>query len=201
LEGYVHDSTVAIFMGILTFILPSGEKKDGKSLMLMNWNLAKQLPWGILLLFGGGFALASGFQEAGLTQWLGEQLKIFYYLPLVLIILIVSAMAMFATEFASNTAIATTLLPIVAGLSVALEINPMILMIPATISCSTAFMLPVATPPNAIVFGSGYIRIKDMFKIGLVINLIGLVLILLFVWLLAGAVFEISWEQVPDWIR
>jgi sodium-dependent dicarboxylate transporter 2/3/5 len=201
LEGYVHDSTVAIFMGILTFILPSGEKNDGKQIMLMDWNWAKQLPWGILLLFGGGFALASGFQETGLTQWLGNQLKIFYYLPLVLIILIVSAMAMFATEFASNTAIASTLLPIVAGLSVALEINPMILMIPVTISCSTAFMLPVATPPNAIVFGSGYVRIKDMFKIGMAINLMSLLFILLLVWLLAGAVFEISWEQVPDWIR
>ncbi len=116
-------------------------------------------------------------------------------------ILIVSAMATFTTEFASNTAMASTLLPILAGLSIALEINPMILMIPATISCSTAFMLPVATPPNAIVFGSGYIRIKDMVKIGLVMNFVGLLLILFFVYFLAEPIFGIAWEQIPAWVK
>ncbi len=201
LKGYVHDSTVAIFMAILTFILPSGQKKDGKIEMLMNWNWARRVPWGILLLFGGGFALANGFQESGLTQWLGEQLKAFHFLPLVVMILIVSAMATFTTEFASNTAMASTLLPILAGLSMALEINPMILMIPATISCSTAFMLPVATPPNAIVFGSGYIRIKSMVKIGLIMNLLGLLLILLVAYFLAEPVFGFSWDQVPAWVK
>jgi len=201
LQGYVHDSTVAIFMAILTFFLPSGEEQDGKMQMLMNWNWVRKVPWGILLLFGGGFALANGFQESGLTQWMGEQLKAFHFLPLVLIILIVSAMATFTTEFASNTAMASTLLPILAGLSLALEINPMILMIPATISCSTAFMLPVATPPNAIVFGSGYIRIKNMVKIGLVMNFVGLLLILFFVYFLAEPIFGITWEQIPTWVK
>jgi sodium-dependent dicarboxylate transporter 2/3/5 len=201
LQGYVHDSTVAIFMAILTFILPSGEEQDGKMQMLMNWNWVRKVPWGILLLFGGGFALANGFQESGLTQWLGGQLKTFDFLPLVLMILVVSALSTFTTEFASNTAMASTLLPILAGLSLALEINPMILMIPATISCSTAFMLPVATPPNAIVFGSGYIRIKNMVKIGLIMNLVGLLLILLFVYLLAEPIFGINGEQVPAWVN
>jgi sodium-dependent dicarboxylate transporter 2/3/5 len=201
LQGYVHDSTVAIFMAILTFIIPSGQEEGGKIQMLMNWTWARRVPWGILLLFGGGFALANGFQESGLTQWMGEQLKAFHFLPLILMILIVSAMATFTTEFASNTAMASTLLPILAGLSLALEINPMILMIPATISCSTAFMLPVATPPNAIVFGSGYIRIKNMVKIGLVMNFLGLLLILAFVYLLAEPIFGISWSQIPAWVK
>jgi len=129
LEGYVQDSTVAIFMGLLTFVLPAGEEEDGKALRLMNWEWARRVPWGILLLFGGGFALANGFQESGLTQWLGNQLRAFHFLPLVLMIGMVSAMATFTTEFASNTAMASTLLPILAGLSIALEINPMILMI------------------------------------------------------------------------
>jgi sodium-dependent dicarboxylate transporter 2/3/5 len=201
LKDYVHDSTVAIFMATLTFCIPSGEKKEGKKLMLMNWEWAVRVPWGILLLFGGGFALAHGFQVSGLTLWLGEQLQALHFLPLLLIIFMVSALATFTTEFTSNTAMASTLLPVLAGLSVALEINPMILMIPATISCSTAFMLPIATPPNAIVFGSGYIRIRDMVKIGLVMNLVGLVLILIFVHFLAAPVFQIDWHQIPTWAR
>ena len=201
LENYVHDSTVAIAMSVLTFIIPSGEKKDEKPVFLMEWTWAKRVPWGILLLFGGGFALASGFQDSGLTLWLGEQLKTFHFLPLVMIILLISAMAVFTTEFASNTATASALLPVVAGLAVALEINPLILMIPATISCSTAFMLPVSTPPNAIVFGSGYIRIKDMVKIGIGLNIIGLILVLILMYILAVPVFDINWEQFPVWAR
>ena len=167
----------------------------------MEWNWAKRVPWGILLLFGGGFALASGFQESGLTLWLGEQLKTFHFLPLWVIILLVSAMATFTTEFASNTAMASTLLPVLAGLSVALEINPILLMIPATISCSTAFMLPIATPPNAIVFGSGHIRIKDMVKVGFAMNILGLCLILILMYVLAAPVFNIDWTQVPEWVK
>jgi len=201
LKGYIQDSTVAVIMAVLTFLIPSGEKQEGKTQMLMNWEWAKRLPWGILLLFGGGFALANGFQESGLTQWLGEQLKAFHYLPLVVLIIIVSAMAVFTTEFTSNTATASTLLPVLAGLSLAIEINPMILMIPATISCSTAFMLPVATPPNAIVFSSGYIRMKDMLRIGLMVNILGLILIIITMLLLAGPVFGIAWNQMPAWIK
>jgi sodium-dependent dicarboxylate transporter 2/3/5 len=201
LKGLVQDSTVAIAMAILTFIIPAGEDRDGKQQFLMEWPWAKRVPWGILLLFGGGFALASGFQESGLTIWLGEQLKTFHFLPLGLIILIVCAMATFTTEFASNTAMASTLLPVLAGLSVALGINPIILMVPATISCSTAFMLPIATPPNAIVFGSGYLQIRDMVKVGFIMNILGLALISAIVYLLAEPVFNIEWNQLPIWAK
>jgi sodium-dependent dicarboxylate transporter 2/3/5 len=105
------------------------------------------------------------------------------------------------TEFASNTAMATTILPILASLGIALEINPMLLMIPATISSSTAFMLPVATPPNAIVFGSGYIRIKDMVRIGIIMNIIGLILIAFFVSTTAAGIFDIDWDVLPGWAK
>jgi sodium-dependent dicarboxylate transporter 2/3/5 len=201
LKGMVHDSTVAIAMAVLTFIIPAGEEREGKQQFLMEWQWAKRVPWGILLLFGGGFALASGFQESGLTYWLGEQLKTFQFLPLGLIILIVCVMATFTTEFTSNTAMASTLLPVLAGLSIALGINPIILMIPATISCSTAFMLPIATPPNAIVFGSGYLQIRDMVRVGFVMNIIGLVLIFIFVQLLIEPVFNIDWNHMPGWAK
>jgi sodium-dependent dicarboxylate transporter 2/3/5 len=201
LQDMVHDSTVAIAMAALTFIIPAGEEHEGKNQFLMEWQWAKRLPWGILLLFGAGFALANGFQISGLTIWLGEQLKTFQVMPLALIILIVCAMATFTTEFTSNTAMASTILPILAGLSIALGINPIILMVPATISCSTAFMLPVATPPNAIVFGSGFLQIRDMVKVGFVMNIVGLILIFIFVQLLIEPVFNIDWNQLPAWAK
>lgn len=200
LGGYIHDSTVAMTMAILTFIIPV-PSKEGKYQFLMDWNGLAKLPWGILLLFGGGFALAHGFQESELTLWLGEQLSMLHFLPLIIIILIVSAMTTLTTEFASNTAMASTLLPIIAGLAIALDLNPMILMIPVTVSSSTAFMLPVATPPNAIVFGSGYIQIKDMVKIGIFMNLLGLILITFFLYTTAGVIFQFDWNVLPTWIE
>jgi sodium-dependent dicarboxylate transporter 2/3/5 len=200
LKDYITDSTVAIMMALTTFLIPA-EKLDGKQEFLMDWSCAGRIPWGILLLFGGGFALASGFQDSGLTRWMGEQLGAFGFLPVMVIILIVSATTTLTTEFASNTAMASTILPIVAGLAVAIDLNPLLLMIPATISSSTAFMLPVATPPNAIVFGSGYIRIRDMVKIGLVMNLIGLILISIFISTTAPAIFDIDWNVLPHWTK
>jgi sodium-dependent dicarboxylate transporter 2/3/5 len=201
LSSYVHDSTVAIAMAVLTFIVPAGPSKSGRTEFLMDWTSTTRIPWGILLLFGGGFALASGFQESGLTRWLGEQLSTFHFMPLILIIMLICLLTTFTTEFASNTAMASTLLPIIAGLAVAININPILLMIPVTISSSTAFMLPVATPPNAIVFGSGYIRIRDMVRVGVVLNFVGLILITIFVYLLAGTVFQIDWNVLPTWAK
>ena len=200
LEDYITDSTVAILMALTTFLIPA-EKQAEKQTFLMDWSCAQRIPWGILLLFGGGFALASGFQNSGLTSWLGEQFSTFSFLPVMAIILIISATTTFTTEFASNTAMASTILPIVAGLAVAIDLNPLLLMIPATISSSTAFMLPVATPPNAIVFGSGYIRIRDMVKIGLIMNLLGLILIALFLSTTAPAIFDIDWNILPEWVH
>jgi sodium-dependent dicarboxylate transporter 2/3/5 len=201
LSGYVDDSTVAIAMAILTFIVPSGTKNGERVEFLMDWKYATRVPWGILLLFGGGFALASGFQESGLTRWLGEQLATLHFLPVLVLIMLICFLTMITTEFASNTAMASTLLPIIAGLAVAIRINPILLMIPVTISSSTAFMLPVATPPNAIVFGSGYIRIRDMLRVGIGLNFAALILITIFVYFLAGTVFQINWNVFPTWAQ
>lgn len=200
LSGFVHDSTVAIFMALITFIIPV-RSPEGQMVFLMEWSFMKRIPWGILLLFGGGFAMAQGFQESGLTVWLGEQLSAFRFLPVIIMITLVCAMTTLTTEFASNTAMASTILPILAALAIALEVNPMLLMIPAAISSSTAFMLPVATPPNAIVFGSGYIRIRDMVRVGLMMNVIGLILIVALMATLAGVVFDIEWTGIPAWAR
>ena len=200
LQGFVHDSTVAIFMALMTFIIPAQSKNNDQT-FLMVWGDLKRIPWGILILFGGGFALATGFQESGLTSWLGEQLSVLSSLPILVIITMICLIMTLTTEFATNTAMATTILPVLASLGIALNINPMLLMIPATISASTAFMLPVATPPNAIVFGSGYIRIRDMVRIGIIMNIIGLILITFFVYTTAGTVFDISWTEFPNWAK
>lgn len=200
LQGFVQDSTVAIFMALMTFIIPAQSKNNDQT-FLMVWGDLKRIPWGILILFGGGFALATGFQESGLTSWLGEQLSVLRSLPIIVIITMICLIMTLTTEFATNTAMATTILPVLASLGIALNINPMLLMIPATISASTAFMLPVATPPNAIVFGSGYIRIRDMVRIGIVMNIIGLILITFFVYTTAGTVFDISWTEFPAWAK
>ncbi len=140
-------------------------------------NLQIALMLGLLLLFGGGIALADAFQASGLAAWLGSHLTQLSRLPVVLMILLICLLVTFLTEVTSNTAITTILMPIMASTAVAMHTHPFLLMIPATLSASCGFMLPVATPPNAIIFGSGYLTIGDMAKAGLIINLIGAVLI------------------------
>ena len=152
-----------------------------------------------MLLFGGGFALAAGFAGSGLSDWMGEQLKGLGSLNPFLLIAIVCLTISFLTELTSNTATAEMILPVMAGLAVSIGVNPLFLMIPVTISCSCAFMMPVATPPNAIVFGSGRLRVADMARAGLALNLIGVVLIVAAMWLLGGAVWGIDLSTVPAW--
>ena len=178
LEKYVHDSTVAMGMGILCFILPADRKHN---VNLLDWKHAKQLPWGILLLFGGGFAVAAGFKESGLTEWVGLQLAALQDVPLpVLIGIIVFAMT-FLTEVTSNTASTQMLLPILVATAAALNIHPLLLMLPATIAASCAFMLPIGTPPNAIVFASGRISLGRMAVTGFLLNLMVILFITAFV--------------------
>jgi sodium-dependent dicarboxylate transporter 2/3/5 len=172
--NYVHDGTIAMAAAVLLFTLPTSIKKLEFTL---NWDWAQRIPWGILLLFGGGFALAAGFQSSGLDLWLGSQFGSFSYKSVFILIVSVCFLLTFLTEITSNTATITMMLPVLAAMSVSLGVHPFLLMIPATLSTSFAFMMPVATPPNAIVFGSNYVRIADMARIGLVLNLIGIVLI------------------------
>jgi len=167
----IDDGTVAIFMSMLLFFIPSKNKGQ----MILGKDAFGRLPWGIIILFGGGFALAAGFSESGLSESLGKMLSGAADNPLLVTIASVSAGLTFLTEMTSNTATTQTILPILASVSKATGINPLLLMIPATISASFAFMLPVATPPNAIIFGSGKVRIADMVKVGIVLNLIGII--------------------------
>jgi len=194
--AWINDGTVAIFIAVILFIIPSQSKKGER---LMDWETANRLPWHIVLLFGGGFALAKGFIESGLSAWFGEQLSgLAGTNPMVLTSIVVTMMS-FLTELTSNTATTEMILPILAGLAVSIQINPLLLMIPATLAASLAFMLPVATPPNAIVFGSGYLQIRDMARTGFLLNLAGIVIVTLVTYFLGPIVFDIDVGSFPDW--
>ena len=165
----------------------------------MDWKTAEKLPWEIILLFGGGFALANGFKASGLSTWFGNELMFLGNISPFLLIIIISLLVTFLTEITSNTATVETLLPILAGIAISLDINPLLLMIPATVSGSFAFMLPVATPPNAIIFGTKRVSILMMAKTGFVLNLIGIVVVALVTYYWGMNVFGIDVNVVPPW--
>jgi sodium-dependent dicarboxylate transporter 2/3/5 len=194
--SYINDGTVAIMMGILLFLIPSKEKKGT---FLMDWKTAKKIPWEIILLFGGGFALALGFKESGLSAWFGEQLLFLKNVSPLILIVIVTMLITFLTELTSNTATVETLLPILAGLAISVRINPLLLMIPATVAGSFAFMLPVATPPNAIIFGTKRVSIFQMAKAGLVLNFIGIIIVSLVTYYWGAYVFGFEMSSFPVW--
>jgi sodium-dependent dicarboxylate transporter 2/3/5 len=167
----VTDSTIAIGAVILLFVLPADREADGRIRFALEWTDAARTPWHILLLFGGGFAIADGFQRTGLSAWMGQQLAtVIEGAPLFLVVLAVALFVTFLTEVTSNTATATVLLPVIGGLAKVMGVPPLILMVPATLAASCAFMLPVATPPNAIVYASGMFTMRDMARVGLWIN-------------------------------
>ncbi len=193
---YINDGTVAIAIAVLLFIIPS---KTSKGERLMNWETANRLPWHIVLLFGGGFALARGFVDSGLSTWFGEQLSgLAGTHPMVLTSMIVTMMS-FLTELTSNIASTEMILPILAGMAVSIQINPLLLMIPATLAASLAFMLPVATPPNAIVFGTGRLQISEMVKTGFLLNLAGIIITTLVTYFWGTLVFKIDVGHFPEW--
>ncbi len=195
----IDDGTVAVFMALLLFLIPSRAPSKTQSRAVLDIDVFKAIPWHIVLLFGGGFALAKGFQSTGLSILIGKQFTGLAGLPPLITIACVCLVVTFLTELTSNTATTELLLPILASVGVAMEMNPLLLMIPATISASCAFMMPVATPPNAIVFGSGRIRIPEMVRVGLVLNLIGVVVVTLFFYSLGPRIFEIDLDTKPGW--
>jgi len=186
----VRDSTIAIAGALLLFVLPAGDAQNSR---LLDWQTAVRIPWDIIILFGGGLSLAAGFSETGLTAWLGEQLRVLEGAPLPLLILGTGALVIFLTEVTSNTATDALMLPVVGALSQGLQVSPLLLMVTATLCASFAFMLPVATPPNAIVFGSRCVHMGQMARAGLWLNIIGVLLISLFVYLW-GVVLPPSWS-------
>jgi solute carrier family 13 (sodium-dependent dicarboxylate transporter), member 2/3/5 len=185
----VADSTIAVGGAVLLFIIPSNLKKRE---FLLDWDTAVKIPWDILLLFGGGFALATGFSETGLTNYMATRLTILNGTSIFLMIPVIAAVIIFLTELTSNTATNSIMLPIMAALAGAMSVHPFGLMITTTIAASFAFMLPVATPPNAIVFGSRFINIDQMIKAGIWLNIIGIVLISIVVLFLLPAVWNID---------
>lgn len=198
--GHLHDATVAMGMALLTFLIPGERQPDGRRPALMDWDTAVQLPWGILLLFGGGFALALAFKESGLAEYFAASFaRQVGGLPPFFLVIATCLLLTFLTEVTSNTATTEVLLPILAGTATAMGVHPLLLMLPATLSASCAFMLPIATPPNAIVFASGEVEIRDMVRAGLLLNLIGVVVIATLFFLVSSRLLGLDLSTIPLW--
>ena len=185
----ITDAGIAMAVGVLLFLLPAGA---ARGVRLLDWDSALKLPWGVLLLFGGGLALSAQFSSSGLTEWIGEVASGLGGLPVVLLVVLFAAGILFLTELTSNTATAATFLPVAGGIAMGMGMDPLLLAIPVALAATCAFMLPVATPPNAIAYGSGYVSIPQMIKGGIWLNLFGLVLITAVTMTLAVWVFGIA---------
>lgn len=192
--AFIKDGTVAITVSALLFMIPvrnenegtagpkqeegpAGPKQQHTVIPVMDWETAKGIPWGIVLLFGGGFALAGAFSSSGLSAWIGNQLASLQGTHPLLLVAGICLVLTFLTELTSNLATAQMFLPILAQIAITIGVHPLLLMLPATLSCSCAFMMPVATPPNAIVMGSGHVRTTDMARTGVLLNILGVIVI------------------------
>ncbi|QPZ39440.1 SLC13 family permease [Paramicrobacterium chengjingii] len=186
----ISDAGIAMTAGMLLFLIPA---RANRGVKLLDWESAAELPWGVLLLFGGGLALSAQFTNSGLSEWIGEQAEAVGVLPVILIVAIITTLIIFLTELTSNTATAATFLPVVGGVAMGVGLDPMLLTIPTALAATCAFMLPVATPPNAVAYGSGYVTIGSMIKGGIWLNVIGIVLVTATTMTLAVWVFGISY--------
>ncbi|XP_071352372.1 solute carrier family 13 member 2-like [Trachinotus anak] len=207
-KPYVTDGTVAILMSALFFCIPSnlprccGKSRDGAPAEapspLLSWDIVhEKMPWNILLLLGGGFALAHGSEKSGLSQWLGESLIPLQSIPPFAISILLCLLVAMFTECSSNTATTTLFLPILASMAAAIKIHPLYIMFPCTISASLAFMLPVATPPNAIAFSYGNLKVMDMAKAGFILNFLGVITINIAINTWGVAIFQLN--TFPSW--
>lgn len=190
----IRDGMIGVTAAVLLFIIPSRSAPGSR---VLTWTDSKEIPWGILLLFGGGLAIASGFRVTGLSDWMGSQLTVLDGFHLIVIIASATLLILFLTEITSNTATATMILPVVAGLALALNIHPFTLMIPCAMAANCAFMLPVGTPPNAIIFATDKLTIKEMMKTGFALNLIATVLITLMVYFGVPLLWGLDLGTVP----
>ncbi|SKB31182.1 SLC13 family permease [Maribacter arcticus] len=190
----LDDTIIAIFFAIVLFLIPS--KKKGEQ--LINWEEAVKMPWGIILLFGGGMALAKGFEESGLATWIGSQMISLSGLPILVLVLVLITAVNFLTEITSNLATTAMLLPVLAPMALTIDVHPFVLMVGAAVAASCAFMLPVATPPNAVVFGSGYLRIPDMVSKGFFMNIISIIILTFFVYFVLPELWDITIDSFPQ---
>lgn len=194
----IDDTIIAMASATILFILPTKNRTEKK---IINWESAVKLPWGILLLFGGGLALAEGFKTSGLAEWIGAQVTQFEQLPLLALLFVLVLTINFLTEITSNLATTAMLLPIIAPIALALDVHPFTLMVGITVAASCAFMLPVATPPNAIVFGSGYLKIPDMMRTGILMNVISVILITLITYYVLPLLWDFDPNVFPEALK
>jgi len=173
-DPFISDAGIAMVVGLLLFLLPGGA---AKGVRLLDWEYAAKLPWGVLLLFGGGLALSAQFSSSGLSTWLGTQVEGLAGIPVWVLVLVATGGILLLTEMTSNTATAATFLPVASGVAMGTGVDPLILAAPVALAATCAFMLPVATPPNAIAYGSGYVTIGQMIKGGIWLNVAGVVII------------------------
>tara|TARA_A100000164_G_scaffold32990_2_gene25344 strand:- start:1105 stop:2574 length:1470 start_codon:yes stop_codon:yes gene_type:complete len=191
----IDDTIIALISALILFIIPASKEKNRK---LINWKEAVRLPWEILLLFGGGLAIAQGFTTSGLSNWIGSQLTLFEGASIFILLLFLIAIVNFLTEITSNLATTAMILPVLAPLALIIEVNPLILMVGATVAASCAFMLPVATPPNAVVFGSGHLTIPNMIKTGIWMNLLSILLLTLIVYFFLPLIWDLELKAILD---
>lgn len=194
----LSDPGIALAAAISLFIIPV-RFSDG--VFLMDWKSASRIPWGTLILFGGGLSLAAAISTTGLAAWIGAGVTVLHTLPMIVILLIVVTVIVFLTELTSNTATAAAFLPILAPVAIAMGQNPLLLLLPATLAASCAFMLPVATPPNAIIFGSERVTIAQMSRAGLLLNFAFIILVALVAYALIPFVFDVEVDVIPDWAQ
>lgn len=193
----VDDTIIAVFFAIALFLIPAKNKKE----QLINWEEAVKMPWGIILLFGGGMALAKGFEISGLAVWIGSQMTTLAGLPILILIFVLVAAVNFLTEITSNLATTAMLLPVLAPMALTIDVHPFVLMVGAAVAASCAFMLPVATPPNAVVFGSGYLRIPDMVRKGLFMNVVSILIVTVFVYFVLPELWNLIIDVFPENLR
>ncbi|MCC5925571.1 MAG: SLC13/DASS family transporter [Bacteroidetes bacterium] len=196
--GNFNDAAIAITGSLVLFMLPTNYAKGE---FLLDWKTAVKIPWGIVVLFGGGLALAHGFSTTGLAAWIAQSLMFLSGYNLVILILAVALLTIMLTEVTSNTATATMMMPILASMALAMSVHPYGLMIAATIAASFAFMLPVATPPNAVVFGSSFVTIPHMARAGVWLNIIGVIVIVLLTAFLLPWLWDIDLTALPVWLE
>ena len=197
-SGALNDSTIAITAAIILFIIPSNRPKRKR---LINWEVAQNIPWGALILIGGGLSLASVISSSGLATWIGSLSSNISNISIIFIVLISIVSIILLTELTSNTATASTFIPILGATALGLGQNPLLLIIPATLGASCAFMMPVATPPNTIAYSSGHLKIFDMIKAGIWLNIISIIIIGIIITLILGPVFDVELNKIPLWVK
>jgi sodium-dependent dicarboxylate transporter 2/3/5 len=194
----VNDTVIAMIAAVSLFLIPADFKRG---VFLLNWEDTVKLPWGVLILFGGGLALASGVRVSGLDMWLAGQVDAWQGVSIWVFVVLLMVLTLLMTEMISNIATTTIMLPVLSAVAIGLNQNPLLFVVPATMAASCGFMMPVATAANAIVFGTGYVNLRQMIKAGFVLNLLGLAIILVVFYTLGLDVLDISLGTIPAWVK